>query len=71
MFINILCCFGVFAFTLSVFDFEIPQPLFVFILTGQARVRKIPQKITQAQVLLVLRFAKIKFSYFAFSTYFL
>lgn len=42
MFINILCCFGVFAFTLSVFDFEIPYPFFVFILTGQARVRKIP-----------------------------
>lgn len=71
MFINILCCFGVFAFTLLIFDFEIPYPFFVFILIGQARVRKIPQKITQAQVLLVLRFAKIKFFYFAFSTYFL
>lgn len=71
MFINILCCFGVFAFALLIFDFEIPKPLFVFILTGQARVRKIPQKITQAQVLLVLRVAKTKYFYFAFSTYFL
>ena len=61
MFINILCCFGVFAFALSVFDFEIPQPLFVLILTGQARARKIPQKITQAQVLLVLRLQKLNY----------
>lgn len=70
MFINILC-FGIFAYALLIFDFEIPYPFFVFILTGQAHVRKIPQKITQAQVLLVLRFAKIKYFYFAFSTYFL
>lgn len=43
-------CFGVFAFALSVFDFEIPYPFFVLILTGQARVRKIPQKNTSAGV---------------------
>lgn len=42
-----------------------------FSVVRNSRFGKIPQKITQAQVLLVLRFAKIKFSYFAFSTYFL
>lgn len=70
MFINILCLFWGFAFTLSVFDFEIPYPFFVLILTGQARVRKIPQKITQAQVLLVLRLQKLNFLFCVFDVLF-